>query len=247
MLGEGRGKEPTENESMTEAEWLASTNTVTRLEFLRGKASNRKFRLFAVGCCRYVRQVMPDERCRNTVEVAERFADGMATEQELEAAADAATDSAEYHSVAASGQSFSVSQGIYFAARTALHATDRTAHEAAIGAANTVFLAAVGAAGDQKAARSAAGDAASQYRRYLLNDIFANPFRPATLGPAWLTPAVNALVTSIYQNRAFERMPSLGDALAEAGCTNAEILTHCRKPGPHVRGCWLVGLLLGKE
>jgi hypothetical protein len=58
---------------------------------------------------------------------------------------------------------------------------------------------------------------------------------------------VTALAQSIYDQRRFADMPILADALAEAGCTNADVLNHCRQPGEHVRGCWVVDLLLGKE
>jgi hypothetical protein len=57
----------------------------------------------------------------------------------------------------------------------------------------------------------------------------------------------SGIAESIYDHRAFERMPELADALAAAGCSNPEILSHCRGPGPHVRGCWVVDLVLGKE
>jgi hypothetical protein len=78
-------------------------------------------------------------------------------------------------------------------------------------------------------------------------DIFGNPFRPITLDPAWQTANVRALAQAIYDDRAFERMPILGDALEDAGCTHADILTHCRQPGEHVRGCWVVDLVLAKQ
>ena len=81
----------------------------------------------------------------------------------------------------------------------------------------------------------------------LLRDIFGNPFRPVTLNPAWRTGNVTALAQSIYDDRAFDRMPILADALEDAGCDNADILNHCRQPGEHVRGCWVVDLVLGKE
>ena len=61
-----------------------------------------------------------------------------------------------------------------------------------------------------------------------------------------MTPTVVQLAQSIYDDRAFDRLPILADALEEAGCTDAAILDHCRGPGPHVRGCWAVDLLLGK-
>ena len=81
----------------------------------------------------------------------------------------------------------------------------------------------------------------------LLRDIFGNPFRPVAADPKWLTSAVVGLAQAIYEERAFDRMPILADALEEAGCDNADVLNHCRQPGEHVRGCWVVDLVLGKE
>jgi len=81
----------------------------------------------------------------------------------------------------------------------------------------------------------------------LVREIFGNPLRPAVVDPSWQTSTVVALAQAIYHERAYDRMPILSDALEDAGCTNADILSHCRGPGPHVRGCWVVDLLLGKE
>jgi hypothetical protein len=78
-------------------------------------------------------------------------------------------------------------------------------------------------------------------------DIFGNPFRPISIAPSWLTSTVVALAKGIYNDRAYDRMPILADALQDAGCENADILNHCRGEGVHVRGCWVVDLLLGKE
>jgi hypothetical protein len=63
----------------------------------------------------------------------------------------------------------------------------------------------------------------------------------------WNDGIVIKLAQAIYEERAFDRLPILADALEEAGCSDTEILAHCRGPGPHVRGCWVVDLLLGKE
>jgi hypothetical protein len=68
-----------------------------------------------------------------------------------------------------------------------------------------------------------------------------------SLNPCWLTLTVRQLAQAIYDDRAFDRLPILADALEDAGCDNADILNHCRQPGEHVRGCWVVDLLLGKE
>jgi hypothetical protein len=81
----------------------------------------------------------------------------------------------------------------------------------------------------------------------LLRDVFGSPFCPSpAIAAARLTPPVLALAATIYEARRWEDMPVLGDALAEAGCADAEILAHCREAGPHARGCWLVDLLLKK-
>ena len=85
---------------------------------------------------------------------------------------------------------------------------------------------------------------------HLLREVFGNPFGPLTIDPLWLAwngGTVTTLAQSIYDDRAFDRLPIMADALEEAGCTNADILAHCRQPGEHVRGCWVVDLILGKE
>jgi hypothetical protein len=81
----------------------------------------------------------------------------------------------------------------------------------------------------------------------LISDIFGNPFRPVAVDPAWRTSTTVGIARGIYDDRAFDRLPILADALQDAGCENADILDHCRGDGPHVRGCWVVDLVLGKS
>jgi hypothetical protein len=81
----------------------------------------------------------------------------------------------------------------------------------------------------------------------LLRDIFGNPFRPVAADPGWRTSTVVALAGQMYESRDFSPMPILGDALQDAGCENPDVLDHCRGDGPHVRGCWVVDLILGKS
>jgi hypothetical protein len=82
----------------------------------------------------------------------------------------------------------------------------------------------------------------------LIRDIFGNPFRSLSFSPAWRTSTVVSLARGMYDSRAFSAMPILADALQDAGCDNADILNHCRDPEqPHVRGCWVVDLMLGRE
>jgi hypothetical protein len=90
--------------------------------------------------------------------------------------------------------------------------------------------------------------AAKHTQAALLRDIFGPlPFRPAGLEPALRTPSVTAVAQAIYAEHRFLDMPVLADVLEEAGCTGREILAHCRGPGPHVRGCWVLDAVLGKE
>jgi hypothetical protein len=88
----------------------------------------------------------------------------------------------------------------------------------------------------------------------VLRCLFGNPFRPVSVNPAWQTPDVRSLAEGIYEERAFDRLPILADALEEAGCTDPAILGHCRAilghcrdRGEHARGCWVIDLLTGRE
>src|SRR5262249_39372260 len=81
----------------------------------------------------------------------------------------------------------------------------------------------------------------------LLREILGNPFRPVFLEQSWVTNKVKGLAEDIYERRAFSRLPDLADALEEAGCSNAEILSHGRSSGPHGPGCWLVDLLCERK
>jgi hypothetical protein len=81
----------------------------------------------------------------------------------------------------------------------------------------------------------------------LVRDVFGNPFRPVAFDPCWRTGTAVALARQMYEGRDFALMPILADALQDAGCEHPDILAHYRGPGPHVRGCWVVDLVLGKS
>jgi hypothetical protein len=84
----------------------------------------------------------------------------------------------------------------------------------------------------------------------LLREIVGNPFRPVVIEPHWLAAndgAVRHLAEGIASTRDCSTMPVLADALVDAGCRDEAILTHLRSPGPHVRGCWALDLILGKQ
>jgi hypothetical protein len=205
--------------TMTESEWLNASEPHAMLQFLRGKASDRKLRLFAVACSRRIWDLI-DPLGRNAVDVAEMFADGLVGSLEMRAARLACQG--------AGGQA-----SWYAAATNPETAARNAARSAQAGANNSPF----GTKADELLCQAE-----------LLQEIFGSlHFRQVTVDPTWMTPAVVQLAHSIYNDRAFEQMPKLADALHEAGCDNEEILSHCREIESHVRGCWLLDLLLGKE
>jgi hypothetical protein len=97
----------------------------------------------------------------------------------------------------------------------------------------------------------AAWEAERRLQADLVRDVFGNPFRPVTPDPGWLTPAVISLAQAAYDQRSLPagtldlvHLAVLADALEEVGCTDPEVLTHCRQEGAvHVRGCWALDLL----
>jgi hypothetical protein len=205
---------------MTDSEWQTASEPHAMLEFLQGsgRPGDRKLRLFAVACSRRMWGWI-DALGRTAVDVAERFADGVAGPEELRAAR-----------LACQGAG---GQAAWYAAAT----------NPGVAARNAARSAQAGAA-SHALAGSEAGELLAQAR--LVREIFGDPFRPFSFDPSWLTPTVVELAQTIYDDRAFDRMPELADGLEEAGCDNREILVHCRMPGPHVRGCFVVDLLLGK-
>jgi hypothetical protein len=83
--------------------------------------------------------------------------------------------------------------------------------------------------------------------RSLFDDVFGDFFRPAVFDPQWRTANTLGLARAIYEERAFHRLPALADALIDVGCDSQEILGHCRSGSPHIRGCWVLDLVLAKE
>ncbi|MBA4062310.1 MAG: hypothetical protein C0501_01125 [Isosphaera sp.] len=82
----------------------------------------------------------------------------------------------------------------------------------------------------------------------VLREVLGNPFRPAAFDPAWRTDTAVSLAAGMYEGRDFAAMPILADALQDAGCDHDDVLSHCREAGrAHVRGCWVVDLVLGRE
>ncbi|WP_238603034.1 hypothetical protein [Fimbriiglobus ruber] len=212
---------------MTESEWLTSTDPTPMLEFLRGKASDRKLRLFAVACCRRLFHLIDDVDAHLVVEVAERYADGQATETER-AAAEVHVDAAETAIDAALFSSISLEGRPAFGATWGVRAAVAAAEQ-----------------GIEWGEAEDAPESETLAHVHLLRCIF-NPFAPP-FDPRWQTPTVLSLAQGIYTDRAFDRLPILADALEEASCDNPDLLNHCRSETVHTRGCWALDLLLGRN
>jgi hypothetical protein len=223
---------------MTEEQWLACTDSASMPGFLcfglkvsRTKRGRRKLRLYACACCRRAWHLLPDERDRRALEVAERFADGAASNDELES-------------------TWREMRGLV----TVASICGRVSVAAAQAPSAAVSVLAWDADRQTKGAYHPAYVAEHAVQANIVRDVFGNPFRSATIDPTWLTPTAMTLAQAAYNER---RLPSgeldpprlavLSDALEEAGCTDADILSHLRSPGPHVRGCWALDLILGKS
>jgi hypothetical protein len=251
---------------MTEAQWRSSSDPQAMLRFLRGNASDRKLRLFACACCRRIWSEIQDERYRACVEVAERFAEGECESAKLAAAWDE-VEAYRQRNLSWRGCFRPVERDDY-----SLFDDERSAHTAAANTANTfnaAFLVAHDIVRDvivaaiyrdvedplidtnfheehytvpaQEVGRKEAEQQADLLRE-MLNPFCASP------ADRWRRDAtVSSMANSIYVEEAFDRLPILADALEEAGCTSAALLNHCRASDSHLRGCWAVDLVLGKE
>ena len=261
---------------MTEAEWLTCENPAPMLDFLRGRVSERKLRLVVCACCRVHSDLMCSPGAEDAVDAAERHADGLlpmkTVEDLLESVCRELNSSAEtgvmvwsellLHDLLWEDADYwpRFTHSYIFGSTTDLPppypdylrpTIDK--HPQYAGCLRCLFgnpcprpqtprlrwlsraIAGV--------AKLLAGNPA------LPADVPTNgpdPLRTIPANPAWRTPTVVALASQMYESRDFGAMPILADALQDAGCDSEDVLGHCRGPGPHVRGCWVVDLVLGK-
>jgi hypothetical protein len=195
-------------------------------ESLRRQTSDRKFRLLAVA---WYRRVLPllGELGRRVVDVAERQADTRAGQAEAAA-------------VRKELREGEMPLGLWAISQDGLFGAERAREQV------LDFLAQFHPADGPSDSALPELVAEQTAQAALCRDIFGNPFRPVAVDPAWLTSTVVSLAEGIYAERAFDRLPILADALMDAGCDNPDILEHCRGPGPHVRGCWVLDGVLGR-
>ena len=225
---------------MTEAEWLAATEPTPMLEHLGGTATDRKLRLFACACCRRVWHLAKNPRLKQVLPIVEGFADGALNDRDRGRA---------YRlSLAVMESRVDLSQQclgaeLWRASKKTLNRKEYNFYKFGESASAAVSY----TAGEEHAAFLAAKEAEFAQQTLLVRDIFGNPFRPVIADPAWLTSTVLALVRRLSESQDLSAMPILADALQDAGCEDPDVLGHCRGDRPHVRGCWVVDLILGKK
>ena len=178
--------------------------------------------------------MMPDERSRHAVIVAEKWADHLVVENERQEAQAAAQDVWDNEA------------NVIGADDSAAWSADVLVRGEFIGD-QWVFQNERWASMVASGVLEVAGIQEQPVQASYIRCLIGNPFRPVSVDPSWLTSTVVTLAEGIYQERAFDRLPILADALQDAGCDNDDILTHLRSEGPHARGCWCLDLLLGKS
>lgn len=211
---------------MTEQEWLTCDRPDKILDLLGPCLSSRKYRLLHCHWCRDNASEFPDDRNLTAVEAAERYADGRASDEEVRMAEEAARQAFE---------------------RWEAEGNKKNASYADLARRSLVMDAEYFRYRWRMRRKWPIPFSPDPLERSRLRDVFGNPFRPVTVDPAWRTSTVLALAHGIYDEKAFDRLPILADALQDAGCSNDDVLDHFRGPGPHVRGCWALDLLVDKS
>jgi hypothetical protein len=211
---------------VTEQEWSACPSPTVLVEFLRNKASARKLRLVAVACSMRVWDSLYDVE-RDAVALIEKHVEGLASEEDRATAFKSTVGRV---------------RAVYGHDERAV-ALDLLDRDGRFGAEAVMLLLPSDPVASQIEQETWCG---------IIRDIFGPlPFRPTPAdAPRWLAwndGALPKMARAIYDGRRFRDLPLVADALEEAGCDDADILAHCRACGEHVRGCWVLDLLLDKE
>jgi hypothetical protein len=226
---------------MTEAEWFACTDPEKLLAFekQRPSGSMRKQRLFACACSRHVSDFM-DARCLEAIEVAERYEDDLVDGDDL---------------VLAFQETHEISEELR---KEDDHRFERAADLANVACEESSEMAYCAYLYLLDMTPEAGSAVSRVWADRVIKCVWGVlPFRPISIDRAWLEwngGIVRRLAAETYEKRCLPEgtldpgtLGVLSDALEEGGCTDADLLSHLRSPGPHVRGCWPLDLLLGKE
>jgi hypothetical protein len=251
---------------MTRKKFRDCTDPVAMVEMIHGMVSSRKLRLYFCGGCRRLEHLIFDPKCRAALEVIERDADDLIDAEKREEAFQIARYDSDltawfydYHDAETLHERFQY-QPEFVRRLVELGAVSDSVMRGEACTFNREVLNELITVGTpihelastdnqlivfQSAARSCRTP--TWPGRWLKDCVFANPFRPVAIPLECHTSTAVAIARGIYDDRGFERMPILGDALEDAGCVQKDVQAHCRSAEPHVRGCWVVDQLLGYE
>jgi len=248
---------------MTEEQWQSCGEPEAMLSFLRNRVSNRKLRLFAVACCRGIWPLLIDERSRQAVEIAELFAEGRATRSERVAARSAGLTAVETSWQGAPANdpdafpSWQTRASIRATAASAAQwSAARSAYDAACSSARKAwYVKAADAVAENAPVDTYAlwiqSEREERTRQVnIIHDLFGDPFHRIALEPGtpnWRTDELRELARTIAAEQSYDRLPLIAKKLGEARCSEFQLMEHCRRAAGHVRGCWAIDLLLGKE
>jgi hypothetical protein len=223
---------------LTEDIWLTSDSPNVLLHYLRPWGRHRrKLQLYVCGWYRHSWRFL-NEPCRQLVEICERAAGGLASPGRVAAAKRAVTARAREEFAENS------TDGLADVGRVLLLSLRLEHLPGWKGLQPSVYY--FEGTEEQRRRNEAEHAALARVQLDLLREIVGNPFRRSTFDPAWRSSAVGALVRGVYEDRAFDQLPILADALEETGCEDAQLLGHFRGLGPHNRGCWALDLVLGQ-
>lgn len=246
----------TTTQRMTPQLWKEQHSPIEMLNYLSGKVTPRKLRLFACACTHQVRHLMQSEAVKEAVLAAEQFADDDIPQDRLRAAAEG-TYSGRYGRTP--GQSHAQARAILDAELAGINCawlTESSIHKVQLVtkccASALAWLATAELPMHELHSQhwNFANLQAKQMQCHLLRDMF-HPFKEAQMIEPyvlkWNGGAVVGLAKSIYQEKRFDEMPILADALEDAGCWQDVMINHCREHEIHARGCWVLDLILGKR
>ena len=227
---------------MDDVSWEATNDLNEMLDAIQGKVSERKLRLFACACIRSLWVSIGQNMSPYTmVNDAESFADfsdqnqGRRMHSIRVALYHTMEVSRRYHDDAATLSRFRAEQSLF----------KKDAWEAAREVQRAVEIAVVAAARPEEAQEF--DHIIRQDMANLLRDIIGNPYFPIYFLPNWQSTEAVALATTVYQGRTFDLLPQLGNIIENSGCSESTILNHCRSCGQHVRGCWIIDMVLNKQ
>jgi hypothetical protein len=223
---------------LTETEWLTlGVITHDLLARLPVTISDPKLRLAGVAFCRRCSVHLAEPLFHEAIAFAERLADGETETGERKALRRRVQEAI---AVSATAAAFAVQRLLH---RQMRQVFSEIARDCANELAQQEWVLSRRRLDSPATPHSATKRSEHAIQYELLREVVGNPFRHAPFDAGWRTETVRLLSDGIHADQAFDRLPILADALEEAGCDNAEMLAHCRGPGPHVRGCWALDLV----